>query len=56
MVSTPLNVEGCQVEARVGGLLLLKQVVGDLVGYELVQSLHGGGRHTTDQVIQHTLQ
>ena len=54
MISATLNVEGCQVEARVGSLLLLKQMVGHLVGDELVQSFHGGSRHTTDEVIQHT--
>ena len=54
MVPATLKVESCQVQARVGGLLLLKEMVGHLVGDELVQSFHGGCGHTTDQIIQHT--
>ena len=53
MISGPLYVESSQVQTREGNVFVLKQMVGDLGGHELVQSLHGGCGHSPDQLIQH---
>ena len=53
-VLTSLQVERHQVEARERDILVLEQMVGDLLGDELVQSLHGGGGQATDHLVNHT--
>ena len=53
MVSASLNVERCQVQTRLGDVLLLEQVVGDLSGHELVHELHGGRHQPPHHLVNH---
>ena len=53
MISASLDIESSQVEARLGNILLLKQVIGDLTRHELVHELHGGGHQTSHHLVNH---
>ena len=50
---TPLDVERGEVDAGVRDAAVLKQVVGDLAGDELVQVLHGRGHKAAYDLVHH---
>ena len=53
MISASLYVESCQVQPGLGNVLLLKQVVGDLSGHELVHELHGSRHQAPHHLVNH---
>ena len=53
MVASALQVERGQVEPGEGVTLFLEEVVGHLVGDELVEGLHGGRGHAAQQLVHH---
>ena len=53
MVASPLNVQGSEIQSRKRYLAIFEEMVGDLVSDEIVQGFHGGGDHSSNQLIHH---